>query len=582
MKERYIEQFMWGFQDSFRISIDLEVERAFEDIGFEAEARCILIGFEAAGEHRFPICVEQGEILYKPEDFADVAHLAIEKYKQNPESKIFNTDPRTHKLRQESLLNRMRAEALEDILGSLEGQEGSIFFASNSVRVGDYDVHVIIGTDKQAVARVPQIATTMIDRMPVIHSLLHAVVWEILGRAAKALYLPDAGAGLRVLGASTGEMVRTATEDMLRTMIYCIGYWFASDFHLLMNQLSALPYEGREGAGRLVLSKAENPAIDISLKLTTPVKSRNTLAIRKLLEGGGPTADVFCDGEQVYGLGAVRPDYDPASESVFVVTFLRRGYWELSHADVALLAVRDGIPSLPRHVLDEGYLADLCDRLFPDGDDDALLRAARAIGKHRHGAMLVISIDAKSEAKRLSPQSWVVEPGPLSTSLLTQLTDMDGAVLLDPRGNCHAIGVILDGVAKGEGDPARGSRLNNAVRYLGGSRPATIVVVYSADGGIDILPQMHPRVLRSEVNGAVATYLHLATQRPPELELISRVWKVVESLQFYLSSDQCDVLNDARKELEEWRMENIQLTIRERSFRPDSRMDDSYWLPESD
>ncbi len=573
---------MWGFQDSFRISIGLEVERAFAHIGFEAEGRCIIIGFEAAGGHQFPICVEQGENLCKPEDFADVERLAVEKYTRNPESGMFNTDPRTHKLRQQSLLDRMRAETLEDILGSLEGQEGSIFFASSSVRVGDYDVHIIICTDKQAVIRVPQLATTMVDRLPVLQSLLHAVIREILGRAAKALYLPDAGSGLRVLNASTGEIVRTATEDMLRSMVCCIGYWFASDFHLLMDQLSSLPYEGREGAGRLVLAKAENPAIDVSLKLATPVGSRNILAIRKLLEGGGPTVDVLSDGEQVYGLGKVRRDYNPASESVFVVTFLRRGYWELSHAGVALLAVRDGIPSLPSHVLDEGYLADLCDRLFPDRDHDALLRAARAIGRHRHGAMLVISADAQSEAKRLSPQSWVVEPNTLSTSLLTQLTDMDGAVLLDPRGNCHAIGVILDGVAKGEGDPARGSRLNNAVRYLGGDRPATIVVVFSADGGIDILPQMHPRVLRSEVDSAVATYLHLAIRRPPELERINRVWRVVESFQFYLSSDQCDALNDARKVLEEWRMENMQVTIRERSFRPDPRMDDSYWLPGSD
>ncbi|MEU8717570.1 diadenylate cyclase [Streptomyces sp. NPDC048663] len=582
MQERYIEQFMWGFQDSFRISVDLEVERAFEQIGFEAEAACVLVGFEAVGEHRFPICVEQGEDLYSPEDFAEAQRLAVEKYKQNPESKIFNTDPRTHKLRQKSLLDRMRAEAIEEIMGSLEGQEARIFFASNSVRVGDYEVHVVIGTDKLAVSRVPQINTTIVDRMPVLQSLFHAVVWEILGRATRTLYMPEAGSGLRALGASTGEIVRTATEDMLRTMIYCVGYWFASDFHLLMNQLSALPYEGREGAGRLVLAKPENSAVDIILKLASPVKSRNTLAIRKLLEGGGPTADVLSDGEYVYGLGTVRSDYDPASESVLVVTFLRRGYWELSHGGVALLAVKEGIPSLPKYVLDESYLADLCDRFFPEGDSGALVRAARAIGEHRHGAMLVISEDAEGEALRLSPQSWAVESAPLSSSLLTQLTDMDGAVLLDPRGDCHAIGVILDGVAKGEGDPARGSRLNNAVRYLGGGRPATIVIVYSADGGIEILPALHPRVRKSDVSHTVAAYTHLAIQRPPELERINRLWKRVKDFEFYLSDSQCAALNATRHALEEWRMENMQLTIREPELHPHAKMDDSYWLPEDE
>ncbi|WP_159054633.1 diadenylate cyclase [Streptomyces dysideae] len=582
MSERIIEQFMWGFQHNFRFSVEFEVERAFKEIEFKADARCILVGFEVTDGHIFPICVEQGEGLYKSEDLSGVRRLAIEKYRNNPESSVLHSHPRVRRLRQESLMNRMRAEAIEETLGSLDGQSDRIFFASNSVRVGDYDVHVIISTDKQTVARVPQIVTTMSDRMPVLQSLVHAVIWEILGRAEKALYLPEAGSGLNVLGASTGEIVRTATEHMLRTMMYCINYWFASDLHLLMNQLSALPYEGREGAGRLVLAKADNPAIDVSVKLASPVKSGNTLAIRKLLEGSGATADVLSDGEKIYGLGTVRSDYDPSTESVFSVRFLRRGYWELSHADTVLLAVRDGIPSLPQHVLDVEYLLDLCDRLFPESDDDVLVQAARAVGKHRHGAMLVISADAAGEAKRLSPQSWAVEPSPLSTSLLTQLTDMDGAVLLDTQGNCHAIGVILDGVAKGEGDPARGSRLNNAVRYLGSGRPATIVVVYSADGGIDVLPFLHPRVLKSQVHGAVAAYLDLAVQRPPELERVNRLWDAVKAFRFYLSAEQCNALNDARESIEEWRLENMRMKIGEELLRPNAKMDDSYWLPEAD
>ncbi|WP_435812678.1 diadenylate cyclase [Streptomyces mirabilis] len=331
-----------------------------------------------------------------------------------------------------------------------------------------------------------------------------------------------------------------------------------------------------------MLAQPDNPAIDVNVKLATPVGSRNTLAIRKLLEGSGPTADVLSDGEEVYGLGTVGSDYDPATESVFVVTFLSRGCWELMHTDTALLAVRDGAPSLPKHVLDGGYFVDLCDRLFPEADSDALIQAARAIGKHRHGAMLVISADAKGEVQRLSPQSWDVEPAPLSTSLLTQLTDMDGAVLLDPQGSCYAIGVILDGVAKGEGDPARGSRLNNAVRYLGTGRPATIVVVYSADGGIDILPHLHPRVSKSEVNWILMAYLSLAMHRPPELERINRLWNRLEAFQFYPSAEDCNALNHAREEIEEWRMENTRMRIEQAPLRPDPMMDDSYWLEESD
>ncbi|GAA4775829.1 diadenylate cyclase [Streptomyces sanyensis] len=582
MSGRVIEQFMWGYQDHFRISLDFGLESALSSIGFSYEARSMLIGFRTSDSPGPVICVEQGEGLFKPSDLSDVLRLAGEKYESHGERQVLHSHPIAHENFHRRLKSRIRAEALEEVLGSLAGSEDSIFFAGNPVAVGDYAVHVVVSTSRQAVAAVPQITTTIRDRITVFPSLFHSVIWEVISRASRELYMPDAGAGLGVLGSSVGEVIRTATETMLRTFVGCTGYWGASDFHLSMNQLSALPYEGREGAGCLVLAKLGDPAIDVSVQLASPVKSHNTLAVRKLLEGSGPTADVLSDGENVYGLGTIRPDYNPETESVFVVTFLKRGYWELSHAGVALLAVRDGTPSLPKHVLDESYFIDLCERLFPDGNCRALVQAARAIGKHRHGAMLVISADAEGEAKRLSPQSWAVEPALFSTSLLTQLTDMDGAVLLDPLGHCHAIGVILDGVAKGEGDPARGSRLNNAVRYLGSGRPVTIVVVYSADGGIDILPHLHPRVLRSEVNWTVAAYLAMAVQRPPELERTNRLWKLVENLRFYLSAEQCDALNDGHESIQKWRMENSQIRLHGQPLLPDPRMNDSYWLPEDD
>jgi hypothetical protein len=72
---------------------------------------------------------------------------------------------------------------------------------------------------------------------------------------------------------------------------------------------------------------------------------------------------------------------------------------------------------------------------------------------------------------------------------LDHLTNMDGGVLVDPQGRCHAIAVILDGLAgKKIGTPARGSRYNNSVRYLAGKNvPPTIVLCYSSDGDIKIL-----------------------------------------------------------------------------------------------
>ncbi|MFH9655427.1 diadenylate cyclase [Streptomyces anulatus] len=578
MTKRYIQQFMWGFQEHFRGSLNVESDSVLRSIGFRGNPKATLVGFEAAGEHEFSICIEQEEELFKPSDLADVERRAVQNYKSHPESKIINTDQRTHDNRQRGILNRMRAEALEETLCTLPGQEQRLFFAANSVRVDDYEVHVIIGVDRSAVAAVPQIKTTVRDRFTIRPSLFHAVMMRMLGLAARSLYFPDPGAGLSALGTNYGEVVRTATESLMRDILYCAGYWFGSDADSLMNTLSSLPYEGRAGSGRLVFAKLDNPAVDVSVKLRSPVGTRKTLAVRKLLEASGPRADVLSDGEKVYGLGLIKPDYDPETETVFVVTFNSRGTWELSHAGVALLTVKDGVPSLPTHVLDEDYLSDLVDRLFPQSDDTALLEAARAAGEHRHGAMLVISADAAGEAERLSPQSWAVEPARISPALITQLTDMDGAVLIDPTGRCHAIGVILDGTARGEGDPARGSRLNNAVRYLGSEPPPAIVVVYSADGGIDILPHLHPRVREEDVSNAVSTFVALATEQPPSFEIAKRAWKVVESFKFYLSQEQCDAANQAHNTLEDFRMKSSNMRMQEPPLKPNAAMDETYWL----
>ncbi|GAA2677923.1 MULTISPECIES: hypothetical protein [Actinosynnema] len=104
---------------------------------------------------------------------------------------------------------------------------------------------------------------------------------------------------------------------------------------------------------------------------------------------------------------------------MFVSTLLERGVWELAHDDAVLFTVKDGVGHLPEPALDV----------------------------------------------------------PRLKALAAQLTNMDGGVLVDAQGNCHAIGVILDGAANGRGSAARGSRCNNAIRYLGGSpRPAVVVV----------------------------------------------------------------------------------------------------------
>lgn len=579
-RDYIIEQFMWAYQHHFRISAEIEAKRVLESIGFFGEPEIILVGFQVAGEHAYDICIEPEQGPYTPSELAGVVTRGEILYQEHPDHDIWYSDPHHHVDQHRTLRDHTRGSALEEVLTAKPAGYGRSFFSSYSALVGDYEVHVILSVNSAALARVPQLNTTRRNRIPITSSLVHACINGILSHARRTLYAPDAGHGIVVLGAGAPEIVRGATETLIRSTMYCAGHWFSNADDLLLNSISALPYEGRSGTGRLIFARQKHPAIEVYMQLQAPVDMRETRAVRKLLEASGPEGDLLSNGEEVYGLGIVGPTYDVTTETVFVVSVTNRGTWELLHDGEPLLAVRDGVAQLPASTLDTSYFDDLISRVLPGADVTALLPLAQAAREHRHGAMLVISSDAAGEAKRLAPQAWAIDPVPLSPALLTQLTDMDGAVLVDKLGQCHAIGVILDGQARGKGEPSRGSRFNNAIRYLDSDPPESIVVVYSADGSIDILPRLHPRVDRRRVELLVKDYVQACSASPPRLEDQRNAWDTIKSLKFYLSANQCRQLNEARQHLNEWCRVNDYLQIIEPDLMSDPQMNDSYWLPE--
>ena len=104
--------------------------------------------------------------------------------------------------------------------------------------------------------------------------------------------------------------------------------------------------------------------------------------------------------------------------------------------------------------------------------------------------MLGITAGAKPEAERLRRQCFRVVPRPMTAPVLRQASSIDGAVLIEPTGVCHAIGVILDGQATEKGDSSRGARYNSAVRYVSSSPYPCLAIVVSEDGWIDLLPSV--------------------------------------------------------------------------------------------
>ena len=99
---------------------------------------------------------------------------------------------------------------------------------------------------------------------------------------------------------------------------------------------------------------------------------------------------------------------------------------------------------------------------------------------------------AAAEVGRFKNACFPVTPFKIQPCDLASLTAMDGALLIDSNLNCHAIGVILDGVADPEhADSSRGARYNSATRYYYNCKKSDfdlIIIVVSDDGMINIIP----------------------------------------------------------------------------------------------
>jgi sensor domain DACNG-containing protein/sensor domain DACNH-containing protein/DisA checkpoint controller-like protein len=574
-----IKQFMWSYQHFFRMSVQNSLKRTLSRIGFDSDPDVLLIGFDATGEKEYSVCIEPENGSFGSLDLTSVPDQGVERYQADPKSKMFYSDTRLHSERHLTLLDRSYGAALAIALQESTPGIGMLFFCQESMRVEGYDVYVAIGLASEELDLVPQLKKTIVDRMSISisPSLVHAVVNDILARSRRALQAPDPGKNFYALDADYHEIARTATIDAIRSTLVASVQERAYGNEHSLSEIASLPYEKRWASGRTVFADIESGWIEISLRLSTPVKLDDINAVRKLMEASGKNASLLSDGYAVYGFGRVIDDYDPESESIFIMSIKERGVWDISHAGKSLFTVTDGVGRLTVSPLNISLLRDTIHRTVPGAETDTLLRLAEAASNNKHGAMLIISANAEEEAHRLSPQVWRVEPTELDSTIVEQLTDIDGGILVDNQGKCHAIGVILDGTADGVGTPARGSRFNNAVRYLNSNPPPAVVVVYSTDGRIDILPVLIPQIERSKVIESLDRYIEIAGRSNPDFEIANRAWDKLMKVQFYLSAEQCDSANLAKSRLEEIRNSTSFIQIDWNPLKPNPEMNDSYF-----
>ena len=269
----------------------------------------------------------------------------------------------------------------------------------------------------------------------------------------------------------------------------------------MVNAFASLSYERAGAGGRLVIASSEKATGQLRVQFLDAVPLHQARRMRKILELSDESVAVLVDHRRAYCLGSCSPGTD-----VVEISVTDHAQWEISVDGLALMRVAYGQATLPKPLLDLRSLA------LPRNGFSVLLNS---IGSGQSFRMLSqwtrnYACSVKRTGARICSSrcgAVPITPQLLEPADVVRLGRVDGAVLLGKDGFCHAFGVILDGAATGQGDPARGSRYNSAVRYQSTTKDSVLVVI-SDDGAVNLIPRLEPRVRRDHVEEACVRFVH--------------------------------------------------------------------------
>ena len=585
-----LEQFMWSYQQPFQISLKFFAERLFEKIDPSLKPKVFLIGILCKDlKNRHQVCLEPEDCGYSQPDFANVKELATQLEEVDAETRIFHSHPIAQENHDIRIKNNSLREAIQKIIDRDALYSNLLTYVSYPIEKEGYSIFVILQLTKSAYESHYRLTKDkFMDRYSISVSLINSIIAKFLEVSSCELYVPDAGAGLEFSKYEGVEIIKSAGNSFMYTVsskgnsLYGLHGLFEA-----CNIISSLKYEGEEGFGGLVIAPKDHQNIRMTLILENPIRLSDHRKTRKFLELADDKHYLISDSVLIYGIGQITGNYNPIHENLFVIKFTRHYQWEVSHAENCMMKVAYNQPFLPENKINrDKFFSDLS-RTFKNIKKKAIDTlweiVLEAVKQHR-GTLILISSGAEKEAIRLSSQCFIIEPVKLDDILTRKLTSIDGAVLLSPDGICHAIGVILDGMATSKGDSARGARFNSAIRYYEATKNQydSIMVIISEDGMVDIIPSLRPQVKRTSIAKQVEK-LRLINNSGEEISIksfnVTMDW--LEQHRFYLSGEQCKEINHLRsevdKKLDSQTKEGFIRMVRN-DLAPNAEMNDTYFL----
>ncbi|MBK0009705.1 tetratricopeptide repeat protein [Bacillus sp. S35] len=334
-------------------------------------------------------------------------------------------------------------------------------------------------------------------------------------------------------------ILREFTEELVKKICETDG----NNLYNELYYISSLNYEGSSISAKLMVLNEKNMDrfVDFFIKLDKKISYKEHRKIRKILEISDDNMYLIGDDKYVYGIGKARNFGEikqlKKENKILVINFIGKFEFSINLIDISREIIRKsdehfedirwswneincvqityGKPSLQEKQFSSEILSESLKKIFHGyfeskkyNSNDITDKISKLIDiveyatRQKHGTMLVIAEPklAAKEIERLENQSIKIiktefmEKGAKykANNLIERITNIDGALYLDIEGYCHAIGVILDGIAeKGQGDTARGARYNSAIKYynVDNIKENCVIVIISEDGMVDIIPE---------------------------------------------------------------------------------------------
>lgn len=584
----FLKYFMWKWQVHFGISFQTSAESLFDRLDRSLEPNVFIIGFSKNVSNAEIICYEPEKIDFLTTHFTNLSGFAKEILDTHDDRYMMYSGPGMQEQMDEKLNDECYRLAIESILNKVERYNGKLHFVAQKVHVFGFDIFLILQLNKDVYDSHNYLTKkTNDDRARINRSLIEVVISLFLNEYRKILYLPNPGYGRISEARTSEEILREAAKQFMYTISSKGKNYFG--IHRLFeacNNISISKYEGIECFGQIIVAEKSNPDIKMSFELKEPFSIHNYRKTRKLLEHSSSKIGVVTDSNLIFGLGYISDSYKPSSESIFSVHFKGLHSWDLNHGNIILMQLRYGNPKFSHESLDRKTFFSLAKRIFGsiiDGKIEKLYHLSKAITTQKKGAMLVISMDAEKESSRLSSRSIGINPLDMNNELILNLTNIDGAVLIDLSGYAYANGVILDGIVNSNGDSSRGSRYNSAITYYENQKHLipTMIVVVSEDGMVDIIPQLLPQIKRSEITVMIKLLEQLNSEEKFDRVAFYNTMDWLEKRRFYLTSDDCIKINLLKRELHEWdKKGNYTMWVTHDDLVANPEMDDSFYISE--